>query len=66
MAQSYVCPMHPNVSSSGPGNCPECGMALLAEGTRFALLRHMLTPLHLSIMAGVMIVIMAVVMMIGS
>jgi len=41
-------------------------MALLVEGTRFALLRHMLTPLHLSIMAGVMIVIMAVVMMVRS
>jgi hypothetical protein len=56
--------MHPNVRASGPGKCPECGMALLPEGTRFALLRHMLTPLHLSIMVGLMIVIMAIAMMV--
>src|ERR1017187_10111360 len=24
----YICPMHPEVHSSGPGNCPKCGMAL--------------------------------------
>jgi len=24
----YVCPMHPEVKSSSPGNCPECGMFL--------------------------------------
>jgi FtsP/CotA-like multicopper oxidase with cupredoxin domain len=26
----YACPMHPEVVQEGPGNCPECGMKLLA------------------------------------
>ena len=24
----YTCPMHPEVVSDSPGNCPKCGMAL--------------------------------------
>ncbi|MEE2661887.1 MAG: heavy metal translocating P-type ATPase [Pseudomonadota bacterium] len=28
----YTCPMHPEVSQTGPGSCPYCGMALEAEG----------------------------------
>lgn len=24
----YTCPMHPEVEQEGPGNCPQCGMAL--------------------------------------
>lgn len=28
----YVCPMHPDVSSENPGNCPRCGMALVVKG----------------------------------
>ena len=27
---TYVCPMHPNVTSAEPGKCPQCGMKLLA------------------------------------
>ena len=27
---SYVCPMHPDVTSSEPGACPKCGMKLIA------------------------------------
>jgi hypothetical protein len=39
-------------------------MALVAEGTRFGMLRHMISnPRHLLIMAAVMVVIMAAVMM---
>jgi uncharacterized paraquat-inducible protein A len=26
----YVCPMHPDVSSKLPGQCPKCGMKLVA------------------------------------
>jgi Cu+-exporting ATPase len=25
---AYTCPMHPEVRSTGPGDCPKCGMAL--------------------------------------
>ena len=63
MAVIYTCPMHPEVHEANAGKCPKCGMALLPEGTRFALLRHMMTPLHLAIMAAVMIALMVGAMM---
>jgi Cu+-exporting ATPase len=28
----YTCPMHPDVRQEGPGDCPECGMALEPAG----------------------------------
>jgi FtsP/CotA-like multicopper oxidase with cupredoxin domain len=28
-ASSYVCPMHPEVTSTDPGTCPKCGMRLV-------------------------------------
>jgi len=63
-ATVYTCPMHRDVRQVGPGKCPKCGMDLLAEGTRFALLRHMTSePKHLVIMAAAMLALMAVVMM---
>ncbi len=27
----YTCPMHPEVQSNKPGNCPKCGMALVKK-----------------------------------
>jgi len=61
---SYVCPMHPEVRQPNPGKCPSCGMDLLPEGTRFAMLRHMAkSPMMLIIMFVVMVVIMAMVFM---
>ena len=26
--KKYTCPMHPEVQSDQPGNCPKCGMKL--------------------------------------
>ena len=63
-AMDYFCPMHGGVRQAAPGKCPKCGMDLLPEGTRFAMLRHMASrPLHLAIMIAVMIVLMALAMM---
>ncbi|MFO8082474.1 MAG: heavy metal-binding domain-containing protein [Armatimonadota bacterium] len=28
---TYTCPMHPDVQQNRPGNCPECGMFLVAD-----------------------------------
>lgn len=30
-AQTYTCPMHPEVVQDAPGSCPKCGMALEAQ-----------------------------------
>jgi uncharacterized protein with PIN domain len=32
----YTCPMHPKVTSSKPGECPECGMALVMQKDKSA------------------------------
>ena len=61
---AYFCPMHAAVRQAQPGKCARCGMDLLPEGTRFALLRHMAgNPLHLAGMIAVMLAVMAVAMM---
>ena len=62
--QVYLCPMHSEVRQTTPGKCSKCGMDLVLEGTRFGLVRHMISsPLHLAVMAAVMVALMAVVMM---
>ena len=62
--QVYICPMHKDVREARPGKCPKCGMALLPEGTRFAIARHMMSsPMHLVVMGAVMIALMAAAMM---
>jgi Heavy metal binding domain len=61
---AHYCPMHSDIRQSGPGKCTKCGMDLVAEGTRFALLRHMVSsPRHLVVMAALMAVLMAAAMM---
>ena len=63
-ARVYLCPMHSDVRQAGAGKCPKCGMDLLPEGTRFGLLRHMISsPLHLMVMAVLMAAVMAAIMM---
>lgn len=64
MSTNYVCPMHADVRRPVPGACPHCGMALVPEGTRFALLRHLAgNPLHIAVMAALMVAVMAAAMM---
>ena len=59
-AAAYVCPMHAEVRETRPGRCPTCGMALVPEAARFKLLRHMLgSPMHVAVMAGIVVVVMA-------
>jgi heavy metal-binding protein len=55
VARVYLCPMHSEIRQAYPGKCPKCGMDLLPEGTRFGLLRHMISnPMHLMVMAALM------------
>ena len=57
--------MHRDVRQSTPGKCPKCGMDLVPEGTRFAMLRHMIkNPVMLTIMVAVMLALMVAAMMI--
>jgi len=64
-APMYVCPMHADARSTIPGKCPHCNMALIQEGAKFAILRHMLSsPLHIAIMLAVMLALMGVAMMV--
>ena len=64
LTRVYICPMHPKVRAPAPGRCPDCGGALVAEGARFAMLRHMASkPLHLAVMLTAMVAVMAAAMM---
>jgi heavy metal-binding protein len=62
-APVYVCPMHSDVRAAAPGTCPHCHMQLVREGTRFGVLKHVFSPLHIAIMVAVMLAVMAAVMM---
>ncbi|KKS62550.1 MAG: hypothetical protein UV28_C0009G0026 [Candidatus Collierbacteria bacterium GW2011_GWE2_42_48] len=44
MTPSYVCPMHPEVTSDKPGNCPKCGMALVPQEMKHSDHEHHETP----------------------
>ncbi|MEI9804242.1 MAG: heavy metal-binding domain-containing protein [Pseudolabrys sp.] len=60
----YICPMHPDVIKAAPGKCPYCGMALIPEGSRFGIVRHMMSsPLHAGIMIAALLALMAAAMM---
>lgn len=60
---TYICPMRPSVRQSSPGKCPKCGMALVPESARFALLRTS-NPVHLVVMPLIMLAVISTVMMI--
>src|SRR4051812_43347437 len=36
----YLCPMHPEVTSSKPGRCPKCGMKLVLKGEKTEMSHH--------------------------
>ena len=59
----YLCPMHREVRQAGPGKCQRCGMALVPEGARFALLQHVTkNPMALAILAAVAAAVLIVAM----
>jgi len=59
--KGYYCLMHRDVRQPTYGKCSKCGMALLPEGTRFAMLQHMVkNPMMIIAMAAIMIAAMAV------
>ena len=61
--ETYFCPMHPEVRRQTAGKCPTCGMDLVPEGTRFGILRHMMSkPLHLAVMAAITAAVIAAAM----
>ena len=63
-ARAYYCPMHSDVHGVDGGKCPHCNMELIPEGTRLGFVRHMLgNPLHLIVMAAIMLAVMAAIMM---
>ena len=62
-AEFYDCPMHREIRQTTPGQCTKCGMALLPEGARFGLLRHVVSsPLHLTAMPVLMTLLMGAAM----
>ena len=44
----YTCPMHPEVISNKPGNCPKCGMALVQKNSTSSehKMDMMMCPMH--------------------
>jgi len=42
----YTCPMHPEIVRDAPGNCPKCGMTLVAMVTSVPVAREYTCPMH--------------------
>jgi FtsP/CotA-like multicopper oxidase with cupredoxin domain len=45
-AQTYTCPMHPDVVATEPGTCPQCGMKLVPEPSTYT------CPMHPDVVAA--------------
>ncbi len=48
---TYTCPMHPEVQSNKPGNCPKCGMKLVVDKTKSSSVQgaNYTCPMHLEV-----------------
>lgn len=76
ITKTYTCPMHPEVISDKPGECPKCGMDLILkeDGKKQDKKEHdgMMGMMGMSstgfwlIMGGVMLAMMAVIMLLNS
>ena len=45
-SSSYACPMHPEVTASGPGTCPKCAMRLVPVQTEVPAPSSYVCPMH--------------------
>lgn len=63
--QGYTCPMHPEVYSLSPGDCPECGMALEPIGIQEAE-NHELRDFSRRFWGGLFFIIPLVILEMGS
>ncbi len=50
---AYICPMHPDIRESGPGDCPKCGMALEPEMPLPAGKARYVCPMHPEVVSDV-------------
>jgi hypothetical protein len=56
--------MHGDIRQEDTGKCPKCGMTLVMEGARFALVKHIAgNPTMLAVMFAAMLAAMAALMM---
>lgn len=58
-APTYTCPMHPEVVSGQPGNCPKCGMKLVPKVGKMG--SHMLRMILLCLLPIAIVLLLPLV-----